>query len=164
MNNSASNTYRITPAYTGNTRVWKRRNRACQDHPRIHGEHCASLRSWLMPLGSPPHTRGTLLLGLRRPLLVRITPAYTGNTDGITRCARKVEDHPRIHGEHCYEMGTGKSIIGSPPHTRGTQHGFNFAFFRNRITPAYTGNTRRNASAWLSAWDHPRIHGEHGFA
>ena len=31
-------------------------------------------------LGSPPHTRGTLALKMLFKLLLRITPAYAGNT------------------------------------------------------------------------------------
>ena len=51
---------RITPAYTGNTMLLLVGKLCIQDHPRIHGEHHNATARRSTPLGSPPHTRGTL--------------------------------------------------------------------------------------------------------
>ena len=71
-----------------------------EDHPRIHGEHPILKNSSYRTIGSPPHTRGTLLFFC---FIVKVK-----------------KDHPRIHGEHkdCDEAS--QELKGSPPHTRGT--------------------------------------------
>ena len=71
---------RITPAYAGNTcgrtfiATYKR------DHPRLRGEHFLYVLPSSRYPGSPPPTRGTLLLLTLPYLPFRITPAYAGNT------------------------------------------------------------------------------------
>ena len=111
--------------------------------------------------GSPPHTRGT-----PDPLAdlwdgIRITPAYTGNTNFWNRKKRALKDHPRIHGEHIVFIKCITSQIGSPPHTRGTLKEPRSTTIPIRITPAYTGNTLYTSFKFCAYWDHPRIHGEH---
>ena len=72
--------FRIIPAYAGNTAlrvpIWT----VHQDHPRIRGEHSKSRHCILTRLGSPPHTRGTLVCNIVDYVTARITPAYAGNT------------------------------------------------------------------------------------
>ena len=139
------------------------RKPGCRDHPRIRGEHEAGVRLrehaqgiipayagntvylrvlHLSPLGSSPHTRGTM-------------PAACGRWS-------IAGDHPRIRGEHvvlaellprvdwiipAYAGNTvaldGEKLwdVGSSPHTRGT-----------RDAPAAPAACGR---------DHPRIRGEH---
>ena len=38
------------------------------------------------------------------------------------------------------------AVIGSPPHTRGTEYVVHFQCIRHRITPAYAGNSTRRTS------------------
>ena len=71
------------------------------------------------------------------------------------------EDHPRIHGEHCFRQCSNWFNGGSPPHTRGTPDAVVKKLQKRRITPAYTGNTRKKNLFRLGMKDHPRIHGEH---
>ena len=90
----------ITPAYAGNTYVENFLKGMTGDHPRLRGEHNAASPKDLAKIGSPPPTRGTLLIVESLPMRPGITPAYAGNTvshkleDGIS------EDHPRLRGEH----------------------------------------------------------------
>ena len=50
---------RIIPAFAGNTRYLIRSAFPHGDHPRIRGEHTASLSPVRGGLGSSPHSRGT---------------------------------------------------------------------------------------------------------
>ena len=55
------------------------------------------------------------------------------------------------------------TLLGSPPHTRGTRRQSLVPARIHGITPAYAGNThkvRRTCGIWR---DHPRIRGEHSF-
>ena len=76
------------------------RRAAPRDHPRVCGEHAdvetENGRLW----GSPPRMRGTLLLGILSEQLLRITPAYAGNTNLIRAFDLMDTDHPRVCGEH----------------------------------------------------------------
>ena len=92
--------YRITPAYTGNTKFSFKIETIEQDHPRIHGEHLLRDLLHSLRLGSPPHTRGTPIGNETHIDGLRITPAYTGNTVIRSLHSYIMQDHPRIHGEH----------------------------------------------------------------
>ena len=52
-------------------------------------------------------------------------------------------------------------VVGSPPHTRGTQYVYSFIKPSGRITPAYAGNTIKGPGMEALQGDHPRIRGEH---
>jgi len=71
---------RITPAYAGNTNksdyimAWE------QDHPRVCGEHRIMAKANKNHRGSPPRMRGTHGGTIAMAALLRITPAYAGNT------------------------------------------------------------------------------------
>ena len=113
--------FRITPAYAGNTKsgqVWKAPNR---DHPRLRGEHEKVIDLKSTEWGSPPPTRGTLLLLPLLQVTNGITPAYAGNTFPYQISIARNKDHPRLRGEH--------SEWESDDNTA------------TRITPAYAGNT-----------------------
>ena len=51
-------TYRITPAYAGNTNFVILSLAQSGDHPRIRGEYTVKANSTEQASGSPPHTRG----------------------------------------------------------------------------------------------------------
>ena len=70
----------ITPAYAGNTAIHAMAQDGEKDHPRLRGEHYKSYRTPYRLLGSPPPTRGTLLIVEFSPVRSGITPAYAGNT------------------------------------------------------------------------------------
>ena len=71
---------RIIPAYAGSTLCFWIRESVAADHPRIRGEHMASVRHSSSVSGSSPHTRGA---HQRAPVCVLhqgIIPAYAGST------------------------------------------------------------------------------------
>ena len=70
----------ITPAYAGNTFTNTSRPYPFGDHPRLRGEHQKSRKILDIKRGSPPPTRGTLIVYLNTYFTFRITPAYAGNT------------------------------------------------------------------------------------
>ena len=114
--------YRITPAYAGNTGILGWNWDAYKDHPRIRGEHFLPLLSNFSGLGSPPHTRGTLLNTISLGGISGITPAYAGNTTTCMYRKFYYWDHPRLRGEHLFAKSCLDIFTGSPPLTRGTQN------------------------------------------
>ena len=73
------------------------------------------------------------------------------------------EDHPRIRGEHAGERLDRRGLLGSSPHTRGARLRQARPRRAARIIPAYAGSTTKPGSSSPTAWDHPRIRGEHSF-
>ena len=133
------------------------------DHPRLRGEHAiASIGSCIL-LGSPPPTRGTPSSCAIASSLVRITPAYAGNTDSIQPIFLPLRDHPRLRGEHTKQAHQVMLLLGSPPPTRGTLCSTSIYSLVSRITPAYAGNTLYLALRILCRGDHPRLRGEHRY-
>ena len=114
-------------------------------------------------MGSSPHTRGALQLGLGRRGRGRIIPAYAGSTDHPPTGPGPRSDHPRIRGEHKDEEKTATIESGSSPHTRGALPGGGVLVDFPGIIPAYAGSTRLQNCADPAPPDHPRIRGEHFF-
>ena len=50
--------------------------------------------------------------------------------------------------------------VGSPPLARGTAQVGGNRNMQDRITPACAGNSMRDGSNKVTAWDHPRLRGE----
>ena len=74
---------RITPAHAGKTRSSLILSPWAEDHPRTRGENQVRLPVTMYPPGSPPHTRGKLISGLKKTFTTRITPAHAGKTKNI---------------------------------------------------------------------------------
>ena len=91
-----------------------------------------------------------------------IIPAYAGSTSGRCRDRAAWRDHPRICGEHYYDMSEDEAREGSSPHMRGAPKEVDTHGSRRGIIPAYAGSTCPRS--WRRWWrgDHPRICGEHG--
>ena len=173
----------IIPACAGNT--IRRISQACfrRDHPRVCGEHDLLNYVDARRLGSSPRVRGTLVEGVPSVLNIGIIPACAGNTVDSAWSAGACGDHPRVCGEHFYEMNrkdqypriipacagntdagdyltTGQS--GSSPRVRGTRAlGHETGRFAG-IIPACAGNTFRRWRCRCRRRDHPRVCGEHG--
>ncbi len=113
--------------------------------------------------GSLPPMRGTRKAVVKSVPVVRITPAYAGNTILLSCDTWLCEDHPRLRGEHLIFLLTVDSDVGSPPPTRGTLNLPTHCRFRRRITPAYAGNTIYAMESVRYGQDHPRLRGEHHF-
>ena len=131
---------RITPAHAGNSAGSRRNRRGKKDHPRTCGEQLVLPKTLRRRLGSPPHMRGTVIVGYQFRHLVGITPAHAGNSAEMCRTVIASRDHPRTCGEQLCGVIHGYIIQGSPPHMRGTgcEHAGKDREFR--ITPAHAGN------------------------
>ena len=132
-----------------------------QDHPRLRGEHLTRCTTTRSILGSPPPTRGTLLAHPAQFWMKGITPAYAGNTEKHMEIPSWDEDHPRLRGEHDISTRRKSGVQGSPPPTRGTHRNRIGREHKDRITPAYAGNTIVPKETILQCRDHPRLRGEH---
>ena len=130
-------------------------------HSRIRGEHRDGMRIYAAGGGSSPHSRGTLSCILSSPVLAGIIPAFAGNTFCMLRSRQRIEDHPRIRGEHSTGPWQGSLCVGSSPHSRGTQHHILHLSYPLRIIPAFAGNTNSVHRSRRRFRDHPRIRGEH---
>ena len=151
----------IIPAYAGNTQSNTMRGASVWDHPRVCGEHSASVVSLRGAWGSSPRMRGTRLRYLLVEFVEGIIPAYAGNTMTLPATASHQWDHPRVCGEHSRSCSAKVPRGGSSPRMRGTRNRCAYGVGRHGIIPAYAGNTR---CCWPSCWccrDHPRVCGEH---
>ena len=91
---------RITPAYAGNTRRNNGKHHITWDHPRLRGEYTHHVKVSFSALGSPPLTRGIPALSGAHGEIIRITPAYAGNTNIQSLPFLNFRDHPRLRGEY----------------------------------------------------------------
>ena len=151
----------IIPAYAGNTELAGTAYMAGRDHPRVCGEHLYLLLLALVIVGSSPRMRGTLQSGRVHFVDFGIIPAYAGNTIIHNSYPLIHRDHPRVCGEHFIYSMAFAGVKGSSPRMRGTR-----LFHPPRrpptgIIPAYAGNTWWAISPAPTAWDHPRVCGEH---
>ena len=132
-----------------------------RDHPRLRGEHSSFPFDVPCQVGSPPPTRGTLFHSSSPFFAGGITPAYAGNTDKRLYKEYKLQDHPRLRGEHVVSALFFRFLLGSPPPTRGTLRPSLIMFSNAGITPAYAGNTCCRCGLLPCLRDHPRLRGEH---
>ena len=105
--------------------------------------------------------RGTPLWQTRNATANGIIPAYAGNTRIQQRPDSQYEDHPRVCGEHATKQMCRNFAPGSSPRMRGTHELTSFSWEQCGIIPAYAGNTPVAYRFRQSAWDHPRVCGEH---
>ena len=99
------------------------------------------VRITLPLIGSPPYTWGAHPVTIEPNGIVGITPIYMGSTINKVFDQDRSEDHPHIHGEHCF-IATRLNLYTG-------------------ITPIYMGSTLCFIrSRWIKE-DHPHIHGEH---
>ena len=132
-----------------------------QDHPRTRGEKeptrtGRSITHRITPahagksirreqiryrsMGSPPHTRGKVLVSVIALAGTRITPAHAGKRRLGFPVFPLRKDHPRTRGEKSFP--------------------FDFYSFSSGITPAHAGKSDYNRTVSRPRPDHPRIRGE----
>ena len=127
----------------------------------ISGEHVATSIPKIPMVGSSPRGRGTREESNRGCLGHRIIPAWAGNTQSSPLSLASLLDHPRVGGEHGDGCVYRLSGAGSSPRGRGTLGDTRLAPGRDRIIPAWAGNTAAFLSAASFSSDHPRVGGEH---
>ena len=152
---------RIIPAYAGNTSFARPHIPPTRDHPRVCGEHAGINAQVQQMQGSSPRMRGTLRALPYRRITMRIIPAYAGNTAVHQSLPLMKGDHPRVCGEHMFNLSNGIMGVGSSPRMRGTPRPYGRRISRCGIIPAYAGNTCGAAPKNCITGDHPRVCGEH---
>ena len=111
--------------------------------------------------GSSPRMRGTLGVSVRRNVGHGIIPAYAGNTEAGSSFLITPRDHPRVCGEHVFQVISSVRMVGSSPRMRGTLEIVVVRGDQVGIIPAYAGNTKNSGGAMGVHRDHPRVCGEH---
>ena len=153
----------IIPAYAGSTPTtwpWATRWR---DHPRVCGEHSATLLPMLLIVGSSPRMRGAPSTLLRGSAALGIIPAYAGSTGNTVVQGYIDGDHPRVCGEHRSLSARPTDTWGSSPRMRGARTHWCLPKSPWGIIPAYAGSTSLIYGQTISTRDHPRVCGEHCF-
>ena len=151
----------IIPACAGSTWCWTIREQVAGDHPRMCGEHSASMRTAAPASGSSPHVRGARGGGLNDVDHDGIIPACAGSTTSFCSACVSRRDHPRMCGEHW----SSKTVVcfrsGSSPHVRGARSSRTVGDGIPGIIPACAGSTRSRPACTSPCRDHPRMCGEH---
>ena len=130
-------------------------------HPRVGGEHIASIVGASLSSGSSPRGRGTHVLDAIGGLWWRLIPAWAGNTAPRSLRQAVAAAHPRVGGEHPDKIKGKLSISGSSPRGRGTRTSSSRRRSPRRLIPAWAGNTIASGSGSISISAHPRVGGEH---
>ena len=127
----------------------------------MRGEHAAGHHDADRAVGSSPHARGALASDEGAPAVAGIIPACAGSTMSRsgTRCWWR--DHPRMRGEHNYNLFLDELDEGSSPHARGARRRRGVCDDARGIIPACAGSTCGSRSWSCPCRDHPRMRGEH---
>ena len=105
------------------------------------GEHRTGRPYFAIVQGSSPHVRGALL-HLRVDARDRgIIPACAGSTHHESDGADDERDHPRMCGEHSFNIHQFAGEQGSSPHVRGARSGGSSVSLLMGIIPACAGST-----------------------
>ena len=150
-----------SPRMRGAPTTTRCRRESTKDHPRVCGEHIdTGTEAYYFP-GSSPRMRGALRRQHVQVEPVGIIPAYAGSTPCSPGTAGAARDHPRVCGEHRLGCVPAAPPTGSSPRMRGAHVHVCMHLAGAGIIPAYAGSTVWSATRRSSAWDHPRVCGEH---
>ena len=134
---------------------------SCLAHPRVGGEYGHDLLAMTGGEGSSPRGRGIPELIFCTVLIIRLIPAWAGNTRGTVRPAETPWAHPRVGGEYCLFLLFAVPSFGSSPRGRGIQGGHEASRCGGGLIPAWAGNTETWRRPSLRARAHPRVGGEY---
>ena len=151
----------IIPACAGSTCLSCSIAGTSRDHPRMRGEHSSVPPPMVVARGSSPHARGAQTAKSFIGLADRIIPACAGSTLALLVDGFELEDHPRMRGEHNYQLFLDELDEGSSPHARGALPRGERQDCARGIIPACAGSTSLVYSPSCPAADHPRMRGEH---
>ena len=148
------------PAHAGKTRWLRARSPPKRAHSRSRGENVDWFRSYLLPVGSSPLTRGKRRRFREWPGRTRLIPAHAGKTRQCPPWFPDRTAHPRSRGENEYVPTNGDVLEGSSPLTRGKLVVNAVITWWLRLIPAHAGKTWfvRIFAAIRRA--HPRSRGE----
>ena len=150
----------ITPAWAGKSCVLGLCFELFKDHPRVGGEKAGRAPRVQQQPGSPPRGRGKARRFSKSFSSARITPAWAGKRESLSRCSSFTWDHPRVGGEKkAFRPATGRPL-GSPPRGRGKVLVNGGAAMFAGITPAWAGKRLQHTVGNPTGQDHPRVGGE----
>ena len=127
----------------------------------MRGEHAPWRWSALRRQGSSPHARGARSRTWRSPAGGGIIPACAGSTSCRCSWRSPMGDHPRMRGEHYWQISRPGFGQGSSPHARGAPRGIGAGHDVQGIIPACAGSTSFLGFFAGFGEDHPRMRGEH---
>ncbi len=93
--------------------------------------------------------------------MLRLIPAFAGNTVRSSAGSITNSVHPRVCGEHLPSAFAMASRAGSSPRVQGTRHGLLVDRVHIRFIPACAGNTAQRQTRVRLFPVHPRVCGEH---
>ena len=155
--------YRFIPACAGNIFAPFTFDFGSPVHPRVCGEHQGLLLLLYFTPGSSPRVRGTSDLYLASAVITRFIPACAGNISRHYPLCNRLPVHPRVCGEHFYQVNKVCVCHGSSPRVRGTYIAVTRETAGLRFIPACAGNIIQSRSNRNSRTVHPRVCGEHFF-
>ena len=127
----------------------------------MRGEHNGDIKANCAAVGSSPHARGALSVGMPHIWRVGIIPACAGSTRPRRYPEGASWDHPRMRGEHTAGTSDIYAVKGSSPHARGALCSYVATAPTVGIIPACAGSTVGLHRAVKRRRDHPRMRGEH---
>ena len=133
----------IIPACAGSTLERQRENTLHGDHPRMCGEHLVGEFLAKTNEGSSPHVRGAPAEKRFAWCTTRIIPACAGSTMRGHDLVVPLRDHPRMCGEHSFNIQHFAGEQGSSPHVRGARSTREQERPCCGIIPACAGSTLR---------------------
>ena len=152
--------YGITPARAGKTRLCLRWCSTIEDHPRSCGKDKNGANSSPGCWGSPPLVRERQNRFQRRYHKQRITPARAGKTYRLELVFMPPKDHPRSCGKDIVFTLISVAKLGSPPLVRERHEEPSGKGHPQGITPARAGKTVITHVGNVKYWDHPRSCGK----
>ena len=136
----------IIPACAGNIMITEKNITMERDHPRVCGEHAEGSSPRVRGTGSSPRVRGTFKCKDGKERTVGIIPACAGNISIPPQRLQLLWDHPRVCGEHVFELLRYLLAIGSSPRVRGTSKHEILVLEICGIIPACAGNIGNRCS------------------
>ena len=131
----------ITPARAGKTKLQRRPIHPIEDHPRSCGKDpYLRVHQTFLP-GSPPLVRERLAYNEVSSVGSRITPARAGKTGIVVETTDGHRDHPRSCGKDLAQGDPVRLFLGSPPLVRERLRSTGIRRLTKRITPARAGKT-----------------------
>ena len=111
----------IIPACAGSTARAGHTHSACEDHPRLRGEHMDEIARAYLAAGSSPLARGARGHSEAERDDLGIIPACAGSTSSRSSSRSPTRDHPRLRGEHACMWPELSTLTGSSPLARGAR-------------------------------------------
>jgi len=157
---SCGHRVRVIPAWAGNSRYGDGVRPSWAGHPRVGGEQDTAEGLTPGVNGSSPRGRGTAAHPDAPQTRSRVIPAWAGNRRSTGTRLKGRAGHPRVGGEQSDDAALDPRRDGSSPRGRGTAGEAACHRCRDRVIPAWAGNSAGRCAKVQCAAGHPRVGGE----